>query len=156
MNQNDKKIIRIILISIIVIVVAYYLKVATAVQNLGYGVGKIKNFKFGSQITWNQEILITNGDVVDIPINSVSLLNYIGGYQVGSTILEQKQTIKAKATNSIIFKVIIPYTDLLAAGAAIVSSVKSGKFSLRLKGQLNSLLLNPQIDQTFKLDINKL
>lgn len=156
MKDDNKKIIRIIVITLVVIIIAYYLKVATAVQNLGFGVGKVKNFKFGSQITWNQEILITNGDVVDIPINSVSLLNYLGKYQVGSTILENKQIIKAKATNSIIFKVVIPYTDLLAAGAAAVSAVKSGVFELRLKGQLNSLLLNPQIDQKFKIDINKL
>lgn len=154
--KDSKKIIRVIVISLVVIVVAYYAKVSTAAKNLGYGVGKIKNFKFGNQISWNQEILITNGDVVDIPINGVALLNYFGKYQIGSTILETKQIIKAKATNSIIVKVVIPYTDLLAAGAAAVSAVKSGVFSLTLRGQLNSLLLNIPIDQTFKIDINKL
>lgn len=153
MSKNLKR-----LLIVLALLVAYYIhKLIQAAKNLRFSLGRLSSFSLkGNAVSWTQYINITNGEPVAIPVTSVNLLNYVGGQNIGSSVLEGGSfRIAPRSTTAMPIRISIPLIDLAWGVQSVIEMVKSGSFSMRLQGNVGSLGISIPVDQSFKFQIPK-
>jgi LEA14-like dessication related protein len=158
MTKSEKT--KYFILSIVAFIGFYLWRVFEASKTLKFSVpliGGVKNFSLkGGFVSWTQNIYITNGDFTPIPIRSVSVINYIGGIESGTSILEAPFIISGKSTSTMSLKVQIPFESSIGGIISIINQIKSGSLSITFKGEINSVGVNLPLNETFKITLPKL
>jgi hypothetical protein len=137
---------------------AYYVsRIIAAARRLHFSLGRISNFSLkGNAVSWTQYINVRNGDRVSIPITSVNLFNYVGGQNIGTSILEGGTfMIPSQSTAALPVRIHIPLIDLAMGVQTVIQMVKSGTFQMRLDGTVSSLGVSIPLSQSFQFTIPK-
>jgi LEA14-like dessication related protein len=152
MSKSENK--KYIIWAILAALALYFYRVFNAAQKLTFNVGSISKFSLkGGVVSWIQNIKVTNGDFVPIPIRSVSVQNYFGSSYIGTSILDSPTLIAGSSTTDLPLQVKISYADLIKAGLEIFSIGK--KVSISFKGEVNSIGVSIPLNETFLIDFSK-
>lgn len=153
-NVKNKKY---FLYGILALVGIYYYRLFNAAQKLAFNIGKIQKFSLkGGVVSWVQNIKVTNGDFVPIPIRSVSVQNYIGKNFIGTSILENPTMLLGRSTTDLPLQVTISFADFLKAGLGLASQIKTKNISITFRGEVNSVGVSIPLNETFSIDFTKI
>lgn len=146
---------KVILTSIAAVIGIYYYRVVMAAKRLLPSVGSPLNFSLkGGQISFIVPLRFINSDSVSIPVNSVTVVNYIGVNEFGYTILQNKTNIAARSTSELPLQVTIPFPSIPTLGVEIFNQIKTTKsINLTFKGTVNSLGVHVPIEQKLTVSI---
>jgi hypothetical protein len=135
----------------------YFSRIIAAARKLHFSLGRITNFSLkGNAVSWTQYINVRNGDPVSIPVTSVNLFNYVGGQNIGSSILEGGTFwIPARGTGALPIRIHIPLIDLAMGVQAVINMIKNGTFTMRLEGTISSFGATIPLNQSFQFTIPK-
>lgn len=146
-----------IILSIVAFLGFYLWRVFQASQTLDFKVSGIRNFSLkGGYVSWTQNIAITNGDFTPIPVRSVSVVNYLGATQAGTSILEAPFVIAGRSTTIMPLKVTIPFDATIGGILSIINQIKSGSLNLTFRGDINTVGVTIPLNQTFKITLPKI